>query len=72
MRVADFLADGARYFPRFFRLFLVTALGYALVFWMIRVQFYDRIEEAMTWWPSPTAVLAVRVVFAMAVLWLLV
>lgn len=70
VRVADFLAEAARYFPRFLRLFLLTALGYALVFWLIRVQLSDRLEDAMAWWPSRTAVLWVRVVFSAVVLWL--
>jgi hypothetical protein len=68
--LADFLADCARYFSRFFRIFLLTAVGYVLVFWLLRVQLSERLELWMTAWPSHAAALVARVALTALVLWL--
>lgn len=71
VRISLFLHHGATHFGRFLRLFLMAGLTYAAVFWFVRIQLSERLEDAMRWFPSDTAVLVLRLVLTAVVLWLM-
>ncbi len=71
LQAAAFLAAGAAHFGRFFRLFLLAALAYGLVFWFVRIRLSERLEDVLAVQGANALVLMARMAFALAVLALL-
>jgi hypothetical protein len=63
-----FLRDGARYYARFLRLFLMAAIPYALAFWFVRIGLSARLDESFDALPSSLAAFLARVAFTLVCL----
>ena len=63
-----FLRDGARYYARFLRLFLMAAIPYGLAFWFVRIGLSARFDEYLDALPSAPMAFVGRIAFTLACL----